>query len=609
MEFIVEGETQFRSLSLDKDVFLTTHVEEKVLSNGAIFTGEVDAVTGDIVHGECVDKALNERYEGPFVGGMRHGGGAVCSKLDGSKKFVGSYHQNCFEMGTLITKESTYTGNFGGGDFDNPIFHGKGLLAKSDQTVYEGEFHDNLYEGHGILTTEAQGRYDGSFSHGRKSGFGTIQYRDGGSYSGNWELDLKHGKGCLTSPKDSRRYVGEFQFDLPHGVGTLFFNDVEMKGSWVQGRPLDGSGWKIEFQKTGLVYKGDTVCGRPHGFGSLIRVASGISPETVILHSGQFLSGLPVHHAEIDHHDDGVQRSTKSLGRHAADDAMERLMHMSSGSDFRFNALSHDSSGSGLCHEQPGQWVDNILALLASDGQSECQLTKIRVTRSKTESSHATVTLLDESTYCGTIGEDGVMEGPAKFTDALSNSVFIGTFHRGLKHGTGCEQYDDGTIYNGTFRDGWRDGTGELLDTDGCSIYKGSWLNDRKHGKGICRYDDGSPYPGRYEGDMRDDQRHGRGTLITKCGCVCEGDWCNGVPQFGEWVITYPSASVYLGTAEFLDQVNPPVPTGFGSQREPDGTFFAGSFLNGLRHGEGLCLLPNGKTQEGKWEKGILVDG
>ena len=86
-----------------------------------------------------------------------------------------------------------------------------------------------------------------------------------------------------------------------------------------------------------------------------------------------------------------------------------------------------------------------------------------------------------------------------------------------------------------------------------------------------------------------------------------EGDWCNGVPQFGDWVITYPSASVYLGSAEFLDQVNPPVPMGFGSQKEPDSTFFTGHFLNVQRHGDGLLLLANGLTYEGKWEHGILL--
>ena len=170
MEFIVEGGTDFLNLSLDLTVFLTVHVEGKVLSNGAVFTGETDAITGDNIHGVCFDKALNERYEGPFAKGMRHGSGAVCTKLNGSKKFVGSFHEDYFLEGTLITKESTYTGEFGGGDFDNPIFHGKGLLAKPDKTVYEGEFQENRYEGQGSLTTEAQGRYDGWFNHGRKSG-------------------------------------------------------------------------------------------------------------------------------------------------------------------------------------------------------------------------------------------------------------------------------------------------------------------------------------------------------------------------------------------------------------------------------------------------------
>lgn len=98
---------------------------------------------------------------------------------------------------------------------------------------------------------------------------------------------------------------------------------------------------------------------------------------------------------------------------------------------------------------------------------------------------------------------------------------------------------------------------------------------------------------------MRDDQRHGRGTLIAKGICVCEGDWCNRVSQFGEWVTTYyPSVSVYLGTAEFLDQVIFLSPQGFVPKENPM-THFCKQLSYGQCHGEGLCLLPNGRTEEG----------
>jgi hypothetical protein len=131
MGFIVEGDTDFASFSLDKTVGLTAHVKEKDLSNGDVFTGEVDAVTGDMGHEVYVHKDLNA-HKGPFASGLRHGGGAVCTKLDELKniKFAGSFQQDCLLKGTL-TKEWKYTGEFGGGGFDNPIFHGEMECSQS----------------------------------------------------------------------------------------------------------------------------------------------------------------------------------------------------------------------------------------------------------------------------------------------------------------------------------------------------------------------------------------------------------------------------------------------------------------------------------------------
>ena len=604
----MEGEPDFFSLSLAKNVFLTKHVEGKVLANGDKFTGKIDAVTGDLIHGILLLKDLNELYEGPFVNGMRHGDSAICKKLDlSSRKFVGSYREDHFEHGTFMAKEFTYSGDFGGGDFGNPIFHGKGLLAQVDKTVYEGEFQESQYEGHGVLTTAKRDRYDGKFSNGRKTGLGTMQYRDGSSYSGNWKFDLRHGRGVYATANDARIFSGEFQFGQPHGSGTLAVKDVEMKGSWNQGRPVDGSGWKILYLKKGLVYKGQTKCGRPHGRGSVLRLASESLPKTAVLHSIPFCCGLPTPRAsDCEYHVDSIGEPSLSPMKTTVEEAISQFMDLSTSEQAPRRRLENDPVVDGEAAANSCRWVDGVEAALATAEPMECPVTRIRISRSEENESHVTVTLMDDSEYVGQIS-NGVMEGPATFTDALNDSVFTGTFQAGLKHGEGSEQYGDGTVYKGNYTHGWRDGRGKLLNQDGDVIYKGEWTGDKKHGKGVCKYESASPYPGSYQGDLKHDQRHGRGTLTTGDGTTYEGDWCNGIPQFGDWVVTYPSGSVYLGSAAFADDVSPPVAMGFGSQRESDGSFYTGNFLHGQRHGAGVCLFSSGETLDGNWENDTFV--
>lgn len=610
----MEGDPDFLNVSIDKKVYLTKHIANKNLASGSTFTGEVDAVTGELIHGILVDKHLKEHYEGPFVNDMRDGEGAISTKLDGSSKFVGSYAKDCFLHGTLITKKFTYTGDFGGGGFASPIFHGRGLLAWSDATVYEGSFQDNRYEGQGVLMNATRDRYDGRFSNGRKSGLGTMQYQDGSTYSGDWELDLRHGKGSYANSNGTWTYHGEFQFDHPHGNGVLVVKNVEMQGWWNQGRPVDGSGWTINYRDKGLVYKGDIKCGRPHGQGSLLRLASVTSPKTVVLYTGHFSCGLPTPNVETE--PPTVDDHNESLRHEVTDEAMEQLMRSSSNSDVHVDLDCHSRRRdlserfgdrcSDLQTETRCPWIEGIRVALVSEGPLDCTVTRMRL--SKAKDSDFILTLLDESEYLGQISGNGVMDGSATFTDALNDSVFTGTFQRGLKHGEGVEKYCDGTVYKGAYKDGWKDGLGDLFDKDGQAIYVGSWSSDKKHGKGVCQYKSPTPYPGVYNGHFKSDHRHGRGTLTTEEGITYEGDWCNGVPQFGDWVITYPSGSVYLGSAEFVDQLSPPVPTGVGSQREPDGTFFNGNFQNGQRHGNGVYLAPDGETYDGRWENGAFVN-
>lgn len=57
--------------------------------NGNLFSGNVDANTGEMIYGRMTCAMEMETYEGPFWREKRHGEGAVCIKMDGGAKFLG----------------------------------------------------------------------------------------------------------------------------------------------------------------------------------------------------------------------------------------------------------------------------------------------------------------------------------------------------------------------------------------------------------------------------------------------------------------------------------------------------------------------------------------
>ena len=57
------------------------------------------------------------------------------------------------------------------------------------------------------------------------------------------------------------------------------------------------------------------------------------------------------------------------------------------------------------------------------------------------------------------------------------------------------KQYDDGSVYEGTFKDGRQDGTGTYSLPNGY-IYEGEWTEGRIEGTGAATYPNGSVYSG-----------------------------------------------------------------------------------------------------------------
>lgn len=78
-----------KSVSMQDDIVLTKKVVDKICSNGDVFNGLVDAVTGDMIHGRLISNRQREIYEGPFCKGKRHGVGGVSEKLDSTCKAHG----------------------------------------------------------------------------------------------------------------------------------------------------------------------------------------------------------------------------------------------------------------------------------------------------------------------------------------------------------------------------------------------------------------------------------------------------------------------------------------------------------------------------------------
>ena len=60
------------------------------------------------------------------------------------------------------------------------------------------------------------------------------------------------------------------------------------------------------------------------------------------------------------------------------------------------------------------------------------------------------------------------------------------------------KQYDDGSVYEGTFKNGRQDGTGTYTLPNGY-IYTGAWVDGQIKGQGTARYPNGSVYEGSFE--------------------------------------------------------------------------------------------------------------
>jgi len=116
------------------------------------------------------------------------------------------------------------------------------------------------------------------------------------------------------------------------------------------------------------------------------------------------------------------------------------------------------------------------------------------------------------------------------------NASYSGSVSQGKLDGYGFYK-SKAIIYEGEFKHDSKEGEGTLLNPDGTFEYHGNWKKGIRHGNGIRQYQDGSEYVGSffnnkkhgkgketysnediYEGQFQNDMRHGKGTYTWRNG-------------------------------------------------------------------------------------------
>jgi hypothetical protein len=267
------------------------------------FSGIIDGISGELLHGTREYILTGEVYEGAFAyGGQRHGNNAIvknafiynCLQPSSLQPYGASFYGTYFEdaplKGTLVIP-NLYTYH---GSFRNFRPHGPGgTLVKQSGYKFEGAFKNGLPCGEGIekeQSTSGGAIYEGSFKEGKRNGFGIYSIGYEGDevskkalyrFLGNWSYNVRQGEGeeYIAS---TEVYRGQFHANERHGYGSLTFLDVSSKdkaeenqsknllsaeGIWRAGTPLDGtSGWVLMYNN-GDVYSGHASHFSPSGYG------------------------------------------------------------------------------------------------------------------------------------------------------------------------------------------------------------------------------------------------------------------------------------------------------------------------------------------------------
>eukprot|EP00291_Cryptomonas_curvata_P014417 CAMPEP_0172152176 /NCGR_PEP_ID=MMETSP1050-20130122/681_1 /TAXON_ID=233186 /ORGANISM="Cryptomonas curvata, Strain CCAP979/52" /LENGTH=453 /DNA_ID=CAMNT_0012820447 /DNA_START=26 /DNA_END=1384 /DNA_ORIENTATION=- len=183
----------------------------------------------------------------------------------------------------------------------------------------------------------------------------------------------------------------------------------------------------------------------------------------------------------------------------------------------------------------------------------------------------------------------------------FDGDMYFGEWSGGLFEGYGVYQYGPlGAYaydsYNGAYYQGMRQGTGiytfsgkneaDLQRHRGSGVYIGEWLKGMMHGLGLLNYEDGEYYIGTWKLDKKD----GIGVYMwgassqVSAGDKYEGQFRNGLPH-GSGRTLYADGGWHKGLY-VAGKMH-----GLGMMQTAEGWEYIGSWQRDQLHGEAVCYL------------------
>ena len=197
-----------------------------------------------------------------------------------------------------------------------------------------------------------------------------------------------------------------------------------------------------------------------------------------------------------------------------------------------------------------------------------------------------------------------------KYVCMADGSKYKGELLDVWRHGIGtCKYAPSGDRYKGAWLYNNRHGQGTFTTADGSFSYTGQWWDDAAHGyytgnkhhrdlhqitcfhrSGIATY----AAVGTYTGEFVGSQRSGWGTMAFADGSRFEGVWANDALSHG--CMTHADGSTFVGAFEKNARAQGTLTSGNSK--------WQGTFVNGVLHGTGSCLVPGAYLYSGQWAGG-----
>jgi len=186
---------------------------------------------------------------------------------------------------------------------------------------------------------------------------------------------------------------------------------------------------------------------------------------------------------------------------------------------------------------------------------------------------------------------------------------YLGSYHKGLKAGSGVRLFSNGTQYKGDFVEDQMCGEGVLQEING-DTYVGNFKDNQMNGSGVKTFAHGD----RYEGQFMDGMFYGRGKYHYQDGSYYDGEYLATYLHKGTNVV-YPMTNgqkhgygvrVWSDGGRYEGKWVDDKPEGFGFYSNAAKAIrFEGSFWAGKRYGHGVEINAQG-TYEGQWQDGHM---